>query len=167
MEDCRAEVLRLQAAQAENTLEPHTAQATPQLTHIVEIEDEGPVPVTLPMAELIGPQDTPAEPSVMETPANAPPKEEAVEEWSPPPMVTDNGWILTEDPDPDDLIIAYVRGEPVLGVFRPEESPLTKEYPPLDYSYGNQPLSINRITQSQGGAQFAHSISTWTRTTHI
>jgi len=42
--------------------------------------------------------------------------------------ITDNGnpWLGT--PDGDDLIIAYVRGEPVISIFEPEQTPLSEEY---------------------------------------
>jgi len=47
----------------------------------------------------------------------------------------DNGnpWLGT--PDGDDLIIAYVRGEPVIGIFEPEQTPLTEEYFESQISY--------------------------------
>jgi len=48
----------------------------------------------------------------------------------------DNGnpWLGT--PNRDDLIIAYVRGEPVIGIFEPEQTPLAEEYfePQIGYS---------------------------------
>jgi len=50
--------------------------------------------------------------------------------------MADNGnpWLGT--PNGDDLIIAYVRGEPVIGIFEPEQTPLTEEYfePWIGYS---------------------------------
>jgi len=50
--------------------------------------------------------------------------------------MADNGnpWLGT--PDGDDLIIAYVRGEPVISIFKPKQTPLTEEYfePWIGYS---------------------------------
>ena len=45
-----------------------------------------------------------------------------------------NPWLGTLDGD--DLIIAYVRGEPVIGIFKPEQNPFTEEYfgPWIGYS---------------------------------
>jgi len=42
--------------------------------------------------------------------------------------MADNGnpWLGT--PDGDDLIITYVRGEPVISIFKPEQTPLAEEY---------------------------------------
>jgi len=37
-----------------------------------------------------------------------------------------NPWLGT--PDGDDLIITYIRGEPVISIFEPGQTPLTEEY---------------------------------------
>jgi len=43
-------------------------------------------------------------------------------------LMAENGnpWLRT--PDGDDLIIAYIRGEPVISIFEPEQTPLAEEY---------------------------------------
>jgi len=76
-------------------------------------------------------------------------------------LMAENGnpWLGT--PDRDDLIIDYVRGEPVIGIFKPEQNPFTEEYfgPWIGYSWSEK--WINRIIKAQGSACYCHGQSVW------
>jgi len=78
-------------------------------------------------------------------------------------LMAENGnpWLGT--PDRDDLIIDYVRGEPVIGIFKPEQNPFTEEYfgPWIGYSWSEK--WINRIIKAQGSACYCHGQSVWIR----
>jgi len=52
-----------------------------------------------------------------------------------------NPWLGT--PDRDDLIITYIRGEPVTSIFKPEQIPLAKEYFEPQISYSRSEKQIN------------------------
>ena len=57
------------------------------------------------------------------------------------------------DLDPDDLLVAYVRGEPVIGIFSNEEEPLTEEH--LDEGEGSP--HIGRIMHWKHSAAFSYA----------
>ena len=43
----------------------------------------------------------------------------------------------------DELLIAYIRGEPVVKVFEPQKTPLTEEYDKPKYSYSRKTAKIS------------------------
>ena len=51
-------------------------------------------------------------------------------------LMAENGNLWLRTPDGNDLIIAYVRGEPVIGIFEPEQTTLIEKYfePQIGYS---------------------------------
>jgi len=75
----------------------------------------------------------------------------------------DNGnpWLGT--PDGDDLIITYVRGELVIGIFKPEQTPLAKEYFESWIGYSRSEKRISWIIKAQGSAHYCHGQSIWIR----
>jgi len=75
----------------------------------------------------------------------------------------DNGNPWLGNPDGDDLIIAYVRGEPVIGIFKPEQTPLAEEYFGPRIGYSRSEKWINRIIKAQGSARYCHGQSVWIR----
>jgi len=75
----------------------------------------------------------------------------------------DNGNPWLGNPDGDDLIIAYVRGEPVIGIFEPEQTPLAEEYFGPRIGYSKSEKRINRVIKAQGSARYCHGQSVWIR----
>ena len=107
---------------------------TPKLT-IEEIADEEPCPITNPDAEPIGPQDYPSE--------NKPVPNHPVEEipkpskLQPEPETELKSVNLEElsDLEEGEFLIAYLKGEPVIGILEQGQSPLTKEFEEPTFSY--------------------------------
>jgi hypothetical protein len=48
----------------------------------------------------------------------------------------------------DEMIIAYIKGEPIIGIFENKNAPLTKEHDYLEYDYAKNSLGIRRISTS-------------------
>ena len=85
-----------------------------------------------------------------------------VQEPEPPrePVPTELPEFDDPDMEPDDLLLAYIHGEPVVGIFdRTQESPLTKEH--LDASDLAPPLNIRCTTPWRDSTRFSFSQSRW------
>ena len=66
-----------------------------------------------------------------------------------------------EAPEPDDLIIGYIRGEGVLGIFDPNyEEPLTEEHLSTDTPPA---VSIGRLAKWRDSPQFSYGRQVWIR----
>jgi hypothetical protein len=50
------------------------------------------------------------------------------------------------EPGEDEMIIAYIKGEPVIGIFEKKDTPLTKEHDYLKYDYVKNSLEIQQIS---------------------
>jgi hypothetical protein len=71
-----------------------------------------------------------------------------------------------ETPKQDDpeLVIAYLKGEPVIGVFQPQdETPATRDYEKPTFYYNRNTFGMNRVTRSINSARFCYGKSTWIR----
>ena len=87
-----------------------------------------------------------------------------VQEPEPPkePVPTELPEFDDPDMEPVDLLLAYIHGEPVVGIFdRTQESPLTKEH--LDASDLAPPLDIRRTTPWRDSTRFSFGQSRWIR----
>jgi len=60
----------------------------------------------------------------------------------------------------NELVYAYTKGEPVLGVLQTTESPLTQEYDGPRYVYDK---TIRRFTLAKESARYCHSRAVWIR----
>ena len=61
----------------------------------------------------------------------------------------------------DELLIAYIKGEPVIGIFEPQKTPLTEEYDEPKYCYSKGTAKISRITTSKDSPQYSFSQNIW------
>jgi hypothetical protein len=66
---------------------------------------------------------------------------------------------LTED----DMVIAYIKGEPVIGIFEKKDTPLTKEHNYPNYGYAKSSLGIRRISTSIRSARYTLGQDVWIR----
>ena len=102
---------------------------------IEEITDEEPHPITNPDAEPIGPQDYPPENKpVPNHPVKEIPKPSKLQ---PEPETELKSVELEELPDLEEgeFLIAYLKGEPVIGILEQGQSPLTEEFEKPTFSY--------------------------------
>jgi hypothetical protein len=130
----------------------------PQPT-IEEIPDEEPVISTLPDAIPIGPQDTPLPEVAIDdlvTETLETHNEPATEQSSSLPLEEDNLHLCDEIED-DELLIAYVRGKPVIGIFGSEEPPLTTEFEESKFSYSQTTGKISRLMKSPSSPRYRFS----------
>jgi gag-polyprotein putative aspartyl protease len=104
---------------------------------VEEIPDEEAIPEMLPDTEPIGPQDHPKESAQPTSPL---PSEEVT------PLSTKETTL--EEITDDKLLITYIRGEPVIGIFEPAKTPLTKEYKEPLYSYSTKKAMISQLVKS-------------------
>ena len=51
-------------------------------------------------------------------------------------------WNEIIEPEEDEMVIAYIKGEPVIGVFEKKDTPLTKEHDNLKYDYAKNSFGI-------------------------
>ncbi|GLB38887.1 putative retrotransposable element tf2 155 kda protein type 1-like [Lyophyllum shimeji] len=63
----------------------------------------------------------------------------------------------------DDLLIGYIQGESVIGIFEPVTAPLTDEHRELGYTIRRKGPSIGRITKSLHSAKYSFSQNIWIR----
>ena len=64
----------------------------------------------------------------------------------------------------DELLIAYIRGEPVLGIFEPKKEVLiTEEFRKPTYFMKKNTLGLNRIPKSSQSARYCFGTDTWIR----
>jgi len=70
-------------------------------------------------------------------------------------------WLGT--PNRDDLIIAYIRGELVIGIFEPEQTPLAEKYFESRIGYSRLEKRVNQVIKAQGSARYCHGQSVWIR----
>ncbi|GLB45344.1 putative retrotransposable element tf2 155 kda protein type 1-like [Lyophyllum shimeji] len=63
----------------------------------------------------------------------------------------------------DDLLIGYIQGESVIGVFEPVIAPLTDEHQEPGYTIRRKGPSIGRITKSVHSAKYSFSQNIWIR----
>jgi hypothetical protein len=117
-----------------------------------EIPDKEAMPETLPDTEPIGPQDHPEE---LVQPTSPPPTKEVT------PLSTEETTL--EEIADDELLIAYIRGEPVIGIFEPVRTLLTKEYKEPLYSYSTKKVTISWLIKSNDSPQYAYSQNVWIR----
>ena len=70
-----------------------------------------------------------------------------------------------DEPKEDDMVIAYIKGEPVIGIFDPTtaEPPLTLEYDAPKYSYSKNTRRISRIMSSRTSPRFCLGQGIWIR----
>ena len=91
------------------------------------------------------------------------PEEEEQQKLLPKPQAT----VPTEEMPPerieiaDKLLIAYIRGEPVVRIFKLWETPFTEEYSEPRYSYSREMAKISWITTSKDSTQYSFSQSVW------
>ena len=83
-----------------------------------------------------------------------PPKMTLAEEETPPKEIR-----ITDD----ELLIAYVKGEPVVGIFEPQRTPLTEEYDEPKYCYSKKTATISRITTSKDSPRYSFGQNVWIR----
>ena len=66
-----------------------------------------------------------------------------------------------------ELVIAYLKGEPVVGIFGQEtkevESPLTKEFDYPTFNFNNRTKHVGRIIKDTGSPLYCHSWDLWIR----
>jgi hypothetical protein len=67
------------------------------------------------------------------------------------------------EPEEDELVITYIKGEPVIGIFKKKDTPLTKEHDYPNYSYAKNSLGIRRISTSIRSARYTFGQDTWIR----
>jgi hypothetical protein len=128
---------------------------------VKEIPDEEQPVETLPDAEPIGPQedsDLVGEPNLI----NKTVIDNIALEQIPSPetstLCTEEADLCHDDEiDNDELIIAYIRGEPVIGVFEPASDPLTTEFDEPRYSYSCNTRTISRLTRSSTSPRYSFS----------
>jgi hypothetical protein len=116
---------------------------------VEEIPDEETIPETLPDAKPIGPQDHPEKPTQPTSPL---PTEEVT------PLPT--GEVTPEEITDDELVIVYIWGEPVIGIFEPVKTLLTKEYKEPLYSYSTKKAMISWLIKSNDSPWYTGAI--WT-----
>jgi hypothetical protein len=75
-----------------------------------------------------------------------------------PPLVPDVEALEIED---DEILIAYIKGEPVIGIFKENETPLMDELDHPTYYYSKGQNGINRVTKSTHSAQFHFGQNIW------
>jgi hypothetical protein len=86
-----------------------------------------------------------------------------------PPLVTDS-----EDSDEellnaatleseDEMVIAYIKGEPVIGIFEKKDTLFTRDHDYPKYDYGKNSLGIRRISTSIRSKQYTFGQDTWIR----
>ncbi|GLB43955.1 putative transposition, RNA-mediated [Lyophyllum shimeji] len=63
----------------------------------------------------------------------------------------------------DDLLISYIQGESVIGVFEPVIAPLTDKHREPRYTIRRKGPSIGRITKSLHSAKYSFSQNIWIR----
>jgi hypothetical protein len=63
----------------------------------------------------------------------------------------------------DEMIIAYIKGEPIIGIFENKNAPLTKEHDYLEYDYAKNSLGIRRISTSIRLARYTFGQDVWIR----
>jgi hypothetical protein len=131
----------------------HTKPAKPwPKATVEEIPDEEQPVETLPDAEPIGPQD---DSDLVDKPnlVNKTVIDNITLEWIPSPETstpgTEEADLCHDDKiDSNKLIIAYIKGEPVIGIFKPANDPLTIEFDKPRYSYSRDSRTISRLTKS-------------------
>jgi hypothetical protein len=136
-EDLRRARIRQIIAKTKEKMAPFAQpKRFPQPT-VEEIPDEEPVIFTLPNAIPISPQDAPLPEVAIDnlvTETLEPHDEPTAEQSSPLSLEEDNLHLCDEIAD-DELLIAYVQGKPVIGIFGSEEPPLTVEFDEPRFSY--------------------------------
>ena len=119
----------------ENPDTPDTRNAPFPKAYIEEVEEEETPVTTSQTAQPIGPQD-----------------DEDMQEHvsggvSSPEIDLDSAGVSTVEPEEGDLVIAYVRGESVIGIFDPtQEAPLTSEFEEPQSTYSQDTATVSRIT---------------------
>jgi len=170
-EQCREMVLKARKLEAlkdeQDTL--RKVQTTPALTEqtpaafIEEVPDEEENWVhikTTALEQMDTVQPEEEIPRLTPDPDNDNPEEGPQDESD---LMADNGnpWLGT--PDGDDLIITYIRGEPVISIFEPEQTPLAEEYFEPQIGYSQSEKWINQVIKAQGSACYCHGQSVWIR----
>jgi hypothetical protein len=124
---------------------------------VEEIPEEEPITPTLPDALPIRPQDT-SSPEVTVNNLTTEPlePEPQTKEQSSPHSEEDDLYPGNEIAD-DKLLIAYVRGKPVIGIFRSEEPPLTTEFDELRFSYSRTTGKVSRLMKSPSSSRYHFS----------
>jgi hypothetical protein len=75
-----------------------------------------------------------------------------------PPLIPD---VEAPEAEDEEILIAYIKGEPVIGIFGQEEAPFTDELDHPTYSYSKGQNGINRVTKSTHLARFHYGQNNW------
>ena len=151
---------------------------SPQPT-VKEIPNEELAPETQENTEPIGPQDKPTDRGKLSSQQTEPDTLPALspneEEYDPPDEDKFNSLLIAylrgkstleifnEELEPGDRIIAYVQGEPIIGIFDPLSAPNPPPFQEPKYSYGQKPTTISRIIKSWHPAQYSYGQNLWIR----
>jgi hypothetical protein len=73
------------------------------------------------------------------------------------PCVEEADLCHNDEIDSDEFIIAYIKGEPVIGIFEPANDPLTTEFDEPHYSYLRNTRTISRLTRSSTSLRYSFS----------
>jgi hypothetical protein len=114
---------------------------------VEEIPNKWVLPETLPDAELIGPQ---GHPKKLIRPTSPPPTKE-VTSLPMEETTLDQGEEIADNK----LLITYIWGEPVIGIFEPVKTLLTEEYKEPLYSYFTKKATISQLIKSNDSPQYA------------
>jgi hypothetical protein len=75
----------------------------------------------------------------------------------------DLNYLQEETIENNDLVIAYCRGEPIIGIFKPDKIPLTNEHDYPTHSYMKDTLGIQQITRTKNTARYSYGQNMWIR----
>jgi hypothetical protein len=107
----------------------------------------------------IGPQDAPLPEVAIDdlvTETLEPHDKPTAEQSLSLPLEEDNLHLCDEIAD-DELLIAYVRGKPVIGIFRSEEPPLTTEFEESKFSYSQTTGKVSHLMKSPSSSRYRFS----------
>jgi phage repressor protein C with HTH and peptisase S24 domain len=115
---------------------------------VEEIPDEEKPVKTLPNAEPIGPQDRlmteePNSPTIAVTSSNEKNEPESLPEEPQGELESD-----------EDLLFAYIKVEPVIGILQMATAPLTTEFDEPRFSYSRKTRTISRLTKSLTSSRY-------------
>jgi ADP-heptose:LPS heptosyltransferase len=124
---------------------------------VEEIPDEELTTLTLPNTLPISPQDTsPPEITVNDLTTEPLETKPKPEEQSSPHLEEDNLHLCDEIAD-DEVLIAYVRGKPVIGIFRSEEPSPTIKFDEPKFSYSQTTGKVSCLMKSPSSSCYRFS----------
>ena len=118
----------------------------PKVT-IKEVLDEQPLPIINPDAELIRPQDypLPTEPTTNKLPDKPKPSNKL--ELVPETELKSVHLEALPELEEGQLLVAYLKGESVISIHNPGQSPFTKEFEEPTFSYSQHIKKISKLVK--------------------